>query len=88
MAPLRDGRVHMAWIACYAAYSINGVAALHTEIIKRDTLHDWYDIWPEKFNNKTNGVTQRRWVEALPENRKSANNGTVTVRLDLGSRPA
>ncbi len=62
MAPLRDGRVHMAWIACYASYSINGVAALHTEIIKRDTLHDWYDIWPEKFNNKTNGVTQRRWL--------------------------
>ncbi|MBR6459852.1 MAG: glycogen/starch/alpha-glucan phosphorylase [Actinomycetaceae bacterium] len=62
MAPLRDGRVHMAWIACYAAYSINGVAELHTEIIKRDTLHDWHDIWPEKFNNKTNGVTQRRWL--------------------------
>ncbi|MCF2706099.1 glycogen/starch/alpha-glucan phosphorylase [Arcanobacterium haemolyticum] len=62
MAPLSGGRVHMAWIACYAAFSINGVAALHTEILKRDTLHDWYDIWPEKFNNKTNGVTQRRWL--------------------------
>lgn len=62
MAPLSGGRVHMAWIACYAAYSINGVAALHTEILKRDTLHDWYDIWPAKFNNKTNGVTQRRWL--------------------------
>ncbi|AWE43074.1 glycogen/starch/alpha-glucan phosphorylase [Actinobaculum sp. 313] len=62
MAPLSDGRVHMAWIACYASFSINGVAALHTEILKRDTLHDWYEIWPEKFNNKTNGVTQRRWL--------------------------
>lgn len=62
MAPLQGGRVHMAWIACYAAFSINGVAALHTEIIKKDTLHDWYDIWPEKFNNKTNGVTPRRWL--------------------------
>ncbi|MFT0848942.1 glycogen/starch/alpha-glucan phosphorylase [Actinomycetaceae bacterium L2_0104] len=64
MAPLHGGLVHMAWIACYAAFSINGVAALHTEILKRDTLHDWYEIWPEKFNNKTNGVTQRRWLNS------------------------
>ncbi|AJK69206.1 glycogen/starch/alpha-glucan phosphorylase [Corynebacterium marinum] len=63
MAPVQDGNVHMAWIACYAAYSINGVAALHTEIIKRDTLSDWHGIWPEKFNNKTNGVTPRRWLK-------------------------
>ena len=62
MAPVQNGNVHMAWIACYAAYSINGVAALHTEIIKRDTLSDWHGIWPEKFNNKTNGVTPRRWL--------------------------
>lgn len=62
MAPVQDGTVHMAWIACYASYSINGVAALHTEIIKRETLHDWYEIWPERFNNKTNGVTPRRWL--------------------------
>lgn len=62
MAPVCDGLVHMAWIACYAAFSINGVAAIHSNIIKRDTLHDWADIWPEKFNNKTNGVTQRRWL--------------------------
>ena len=52
----------MAWIACYASYAINGVAALHTEILKRDTLKDWYAIWPERFNNKTNGVTPRRWL--------------------------
>ncbi|MFC5369791.1 glycogen/starch/alpha-glucan phosphorylase [Arcanobacterium bovis] len=62
MAPIDGNRVRMAWIACYAAYSINGVAALHTEIIKKDTLHDWYDVWPHKFNNKTNGVTPRRWL--------------------------
>lgn len=62
MAPVSDGHVHMAWIACYAAYSINGVAALHTEIIKADTLSEWYELWPEKFNNKTNGVTPRRWL--------------------------
>lgn len=63
MSPVRDGVVHMAWIACYAAYSINGVAALHTEIIKADTLKEWHGIWPEKFNNKTNGVTPRRWLK-------------------------
>ena len=62
MAPISHGRIHMAWIACYAAFSINGVAALHTEIIKRETLKDWHDIWPERFNNKTNGVTPRRWL--------------------------
>ncbi|WP_446926345.1 glycogen/starch/alpha-glucan phosphorylase, partial [Klebsiella pneumoniae] len=50
-------------IACYAAYSINGVAALHTEIIKADTLAEWHELWPEKFNNKTNGVTPRRWLK-------------------------
>ncbi|WJZ03074.1 glycogen/starch/alpha-glucan phosphorylase [Corynebacterium freiburgense] len=63
MSPLQDGTVHMAWIACYASYSINGVAALHTEIIKADTLRNWHEIWPEKFNNKTNGVTPRRWLK-------------------------
>ncbi|AOZ73234.1 glycogen phosphorylase [Boudabousia tangfeifanii] len=62
LAPVSDGLVHMAWIACYASFSINGVAALHTEILKRETLHDWYEIWPERFNNKTNGVTPRRWL--------------------------
>ena len=62
MAPIHGGRVHMAWIACYASFSINGVAQIHSDILVRDTLHDWHDIWPEKFNNKTNGVTPRRWL--------------------------
>ena len=62
MAPISGDKVHMAWIACYASYSINGVAALHTEIIKRETLGEWHAIWPERFNNKTNGVTPRRWL--------------------------
>ncbi len=65
MAPVSDGRVHMAWIATYASFSINGVAALHSEILKRDTLKDWYALWPERFNNKTNGVTQRRWLNSI-----------------------
>lgn len=63
MAPVSGNRIRMAWIACYAAFSINGVAALHTEIIKAETLKDWYEVWPEKFNNKTNGVTPRRWLD-------------------------
>ncbi|MDO4791500.1 MAG: glycogen/starch/alpha-glucan phosphorylase [Buchananella hordeovulneris] len=63
MAPIRHNMVRMAWIACYASYSINGVAALHTEIIKRETLGHWHAIWPERFNNKTNGVTPRRWLK-------------------------
>ena len=62
MTPITQMRINMAWIACYASYSINGVAAMHTEIIKNRTLKDWYSIWPEKFNNKTNGVTPRRWL--------------------------
>lgn len=61
-SPVHDGRVHMAWIACYASYSVNGVAALHTEILKRETLSYWHGLNPEKFNNKTNGVTPRRWL--------------------------
>ncbi|WP_371151527.1 glycogen/starch/alpha-glucan phosphorylase [Buchananella felis] len=63
MAPIQHNMVRMAWIACYASYSINGVAALHTEIIKRETLGHWHAIWPERFNNKTNGVTPRRWLK-------------------------
>lgn len=62
MAIVQNNQVHMAFLACYTAFSINGVAALHTGILKRETLHDWYEIWPERFNNKTNGVTPRRWL--------------------------
>ena len=61
-SPVHDGKVHMAWIACYGSYSINGVAAIHTDILKRDTLNFWYELYPQKFNNKTNGVTPRRWL--------------------------
>jgi starch phosphorylase len=54
--------VRMANLACVGSHAINGVAALHTELLKQDTLRDFYKIWPEKFFNKTNGVTPRRWV--------------------------
>ena len=63
LSPVHDGHVYMGWLACYAAYSINGVAAIHTEIIKSETLKQWHELWPEKFNNKTNGVTPRRWLK-------------------------
>ncbi len=55
--------VEMAFLATYMSTSINGVAAIHTEILKKDTLKQWYDLSPEKFNNKTNGVTPRRWLQ-------------------------
>ncbi len=54
--------IHMARLAVCASHSTNGVAALHTDILKKDVLKDWYEIYPERFNNKTNGITQRRWL--------------------------
>ena len=59
-----DDRVHMAHIDIHFGYSINGVAALHTQILKDSELKPFYDIYPEKFNNKTNGITFRRWLMA------------------------
>lgn len=58
----KDNRVHMAHIDIHYGFSINGVAALHTEILKNSELKHFYDIYPEKFNNKTNGITFRRWL--------------------------
>lgn len=60
----KDKRVHMAHIDIHYGFSINGVAALHTEILKNSELKHFYDIYPEKFNNKTNGITFRRWLMA------------------------
>ena len=62
MAILYDGKVRMANMAIASGYSVNGVAALHTEILKNQELKDFYEMMPEKFNNKTNGITQRRFV--------------------------
>ncbi len=58
----KDGRVHMAHIDIHYGFSVNGVAAIHTEILKNTELHHFYEIYPEKFNNKTNGITFRRWL--------------------------
>ena len=62
MAIIYDGQVRMAYLAIAASYSVNGVARLHTEILKHQELKDFYEMMPEKFNNKTNGITQRRFL--------------------------
>jgi len=62
MAILYDNQVRMANMAIIAGFSVNGVARLHTEILKNQELHDFYEMFPEKFNNKTNGITQRRFL--------------------------
>lgn len=62
MAVLYDGQVRMAHLAIAGSYSVNGVARLHTEILKKRELRDFYEMMPEKFNNKTNGITQRRFL--------------------------
>ena len=68
MSIIKDGQIHMCNLAIYTSFSVNGVAALHTEILKSITFKDFYNYMPNKFNNKTNGVTHRRWlVNANPK---------------------
>jgi len=62
MSIISNGMIHMAHLAIHTCFSVNGVAALHTELLKTQELKDWADFYPAKFNNKTNGVTQRRWL--------------------------
>ena len=59
---IKDGQIHMTNLAIYTSFSVNGVAALHTEILKNTTFKEFYRYMPDKFNNKTNGVTHRRWL--------------------------
>lgn len=63
MRIIKDGMVHMAHLALHGCKKVNGVAALHTEILKSETLSDWYRLYPDKFVNKTNGITPRRWLK-------------------------
>ena len=74
---LKDGKVHMANLAIYVGFALNGVAKLHTEILKETELHHWYTLYPYKFQNKTNGITPRRWL--LLANRELAH--LITDRL-------
>jgi len=62
MGIVSDGQIKMAWLCIVGAYSVNGVARLHTEILKNEELKDFYEMFPKKFNNKTNGITQRRFL--------------------------
>ncbi|MBC7087427.1 MAG: glycogen/starch/alpha-glucan phosphorylase [Tissierellales bacterium] len=65
---IHNGNIKMAWLAIYGSRSVNGVAKLHTDLLIKKELNDWYKLYPEKFNNKTNGITQRRWLlQANPE---------------------
>ena len=59
---ISEGTVHMARLAVYSCHQTNGVARIHTEILKASTLHEWYTLYPKRFLNKTNGITQRRWL--------------------------
>ena len=68
MSIIQGNMIHMAWLAIYGTHATNGVAALHTEILKHKELKDWYELYPERFLNKTNGITQRRWLlQSNPE---------------------
>lgn len=62
MSIIQGNMIHMAWLAIYGSHKVNGVAELHTEILKERELKDWYELYPDKFLNKTNGITQRRWL--------------------------
>jgi len=71
--PVRQ--VRMAWLAIVGSFSVNGVAALHSQLLIEGLFHDFYELWPDKFNNKTNGVTPRRWIaEANPGMTQLVNN--------------
>ena len=68
MSIIENGAVHMARLAIVGSHSVNGVARIHSDILKSTTLHDFYQYWPRMFNNKTNGITHRRWLmSANPE---------------------
>ncbi|MBQ9496927.1 MAG: glycogen/starch/alpha-glucan family phosphorylase, partial [Selenomonadaceae bacterium] len=62
MSIIEGGEVHMARLAIVGSHSVNGVARIHSDILKSTTLHDFYEYWPRMFNNKTNGITHRRWL--------------------------
>ena len=62
LSVIREGRVHMAELAVYASHAVNGVARIHTQILKDQVFQEWYERYPQRFLNVTNGITQRRWL--------------------------
>ncbi len=88
LAILQGNQVHMAYLAMYGGYAVNGVAAIHSEILKDDVLHAWYKLYPDMFQNKTNGITQRRWLglcnpELCAEIEKRIGKGFMTDLYEL-----
>ncbi len=80
MRIIQDNMIHMAYLAIYGTKATNGVAALHTDILKSQELKDWYNLYPERFQNKTNGITQRRWL--LLSNKELSNYLTELLGSD------
>ncbi len=80
MSIINNGKIYMAWLAIHACFSVNGVAELHTKLLKTKELKDWFELYPKKFNNKTNGITQRRWL--LCANRELS--AFITERIGHG----
>ena len=76
--------VRMAHLACVGSHAINGVAELHSELLKRDVLKDFYELWPHKFSNKTNGVTPRRWMVLSNPRLSDLISEHIGTRLDQG----
>ena len=77
MQIIKDGQIHMTNLAIFVVFSVNGVARLHTDILKKQTFKEFYELFPEKFNSKTNGVTHRRWL--LYSNPRLAN--AISTRI-------
>jgi starch phosphorylase len=86
MAIIKDGVIHMTNLAIFTVFSVNGVAAIHTEILKNTTFHDFYELFPKKFNNKTNGITHRRWF--INANPKLANAVSERLGTDWITKPS
>lgn len=77
MSIICDGQIRMAYLAIVGSFSVNGVAAIHTEILKNNVLKNFYQVYPYKFNNKTNGITQRRWLGHANQGLASLINETI-----------
>ncbi len=85
MSIIRDGMIQMTNLALYASFAVNGVAALHTEILKAQTFKEFYKIYPDKFQNKTNGITHRRWL--LASNPELSSYITSLIGADYLTKP-
>ena len=85
MAIIRDGMIQMTNLALYVAFAVNGVAAIHTEILKTQTFKEFYKIYPDKFQNKTNGITHRRWL--LASNPELSSYMTSLIGPDYLTKP-